>query len=624
MRDVCDHKRTTASLFVDHGSRSETREGQSGKGGSSSPGGHRSVAQASSEPSCESGDAPKFTRMLKELSRTVLVGSLLGVCSCGGSTSVPVAENARSEGAAPTKQKVPPAKALSPPPRLVVWLTIDQFRGDYLDRYDSLFSDEGLRGLIESGTWYREAHYEHAITETAPGHATLFTGASPSQHGIVANTWLRADGVEIASVGDESSPLTGPGIEQEAPPIKGRSPRQLMVPTVGDELIRSSGGRAKVIGISSKDRGAILPAGKGGQAFWLGPRGFVSSQYYGETAPEWLTAHHLEHPPESYLKGGWPLAASEETYSRPVRRSESVTTSFGLDFPHSFPEGMAPANVLSQTPFGDTAVLDLARRALIQEGLGVDDVPDLLSLSLSSTDAVGHLFGPESREFQDQLVRLDRSLAAFFQFLDARLGAESVLYVLSADHGGCESVEYLVDLGLPGFRLTEAAVLEAGQRILQIKYGRKDLILGSNSPYLFLDHEKLTSGGLSFVEVQRHLAHELRAHPGVFDAFATTGSLEPGELAQRVQVSIYPGRSGDVYVVPDSYSLFLQEENLAATHGSPWSYDTHVPIVIKGAGVARQVVERRVDVRSLAPTVARLMGTPVPGASTQPLLAETF
>lgn len=563
--------------------------------------------------------------MSKKLSLMALFVFLLSVCSCGGASPVPSAANAGSEAATTGgQQELSVNETKSPLPRLVVWLTIDQFRGDYLSRYDALFNDEGLRGLVRSGIWFQEAHYEHAITETAPGHATLFTGASPSQHGIVANSWLRADGVEIASVWDESSPLTGPGAEQDASPSQGRSPRQLMVPTVGDELIQNSGGQAKVVGISSKDRGAILPAGKAGRAYWLGPQGFVSSRYYGESVPPWLSEHHREHPPESYLKVGWPLAAAEELYTARVPPAESVSTSFGPDFPHSFRSDVAPATVLAQTPFGDASVLDLARRAILEEDLGVDSVPDILSLSLSSTDAVGHLFGPESREFQDQLVRLDRSLAGFFQFLEEHRGADSVIYVLSADHGGCESAEYLAGLGLPGLRLTEASLLDESQRILARRYGRKDLILGSNSPYLFLNHAALATGGLSLDEVQGHLAQGLRAYPGVFDAFATTGPIGPGELASRVQISIYPGRSGDVYVVPDLYSLFLQDESLAATHGSPWNYDTHVPIVIKGSGLTPQVVGRRVDVRSLAPTVSRLMGTPVPRASTKAPLFEVF
>lgn len=516
------------------------------------------------------------------------------------------------------KESTPPEK-----PTLVVWLTVDQFRGDYLERYRDHFLEDGFLRLVNNGTWYSNAHFSHAITETAPGHATLFTGAPPSVHGIVGNSWLRDDGFETVSVLDEESLLVGPG-EQETESKKGRSPHLLLVPTIGDELLRSTQGRAKVVGISTKDRGAILPAGMAGQAFWLGREGFVSSQYYFKTAPAWLLDHHKSHPPQDYLADGWELLKPAVNYRNPESESSQASVAMGRGFPHLISPETAPTKALASTPFGDTAVLDLARTVIKEAGLGADEVVDLLSLSLSSTDAIGHQFGPESREFEDQLFRLDQQLAQFFHDLDQVVGAGRLLFVLSADHGGCESAEFLQKFGLPGRRLTEPDLAQEVKRILVDHYGHARYLLGVNSPYVFLDPRAFKNAGVKRSEVAALVAEELAAFPGVHRAFTRDFRAGQNAFEQGVEEALHPYRSGDLYIVPDPYTLFLQDEDLTATHGSPWNYDSHVPVVISGPSIPHQRVDRWVSVSSLVPTVARLMGISPPPAALQPWLTEVF
>lgn len=504
--------------------------------------------------------------------------------------------------------------------RLVLWLTVDQMRGDYLEKYGAHFSNGGFRRLLEKGVWYKNAHYGHAITETAPGHATLFTGAAPRQHGIVGNSWLDQDGNEIASVLDASAPLIGPGVGKKQEPADGRSPRLLLVPTVGDELFFATGGRAHIISLSMKDRGAILPGGKKGRAVWMGDEGFVTSEYYGGV-PEWVGAHHEARPPVSYIERGWPLLLQPDAYQNAPAMSDHADEALGKGFPHRIPTGMAPVKALKQTPFGDEAVLDLARFAIESEGLGGDEVVDLLALSLSSTDVIGHYYGIESRELEDQLVRLDRSLGAFFTYLDEKVGQGSYSVVLSADHGGAESVEYSKAQGLEATRVTEAALERAAEEILAEKYGKKSYLVGVASPYVVLRRVEIQNDGRDLLEVRKVVADSIRRVPGVRLAHVVGAPLSDDANGRRIEAALHPERSGDVYVVPGEHSLLLQSEGFAATHGSPWNYDTHVPILVASPGGPHGIMsDRAVDVRSLAPTVAALMGISAPsGATLEPL-----
>lgn len=541
----------------------------------------------------------------------------LGFCAActSGRPPEPQAPTADPHVSKATAERAQPP--VGPAPRLVVWLTIDQLRGDSFSRFAHLITSDGFGALLGSGRHFTSATYAHAITETAPGHATLFTGASPSEHGIVANEWLTRDGKPVTSVLDPSAPLVGPEIDaSETEPGFGRSPRHLLLPTVGDALRQATRGQAKVVSVSVKDRGAILPAGRAGHAFWLGKRGFVTSRYYASVVPELLASHLERHPPSSYVGAAWSLLLPESKYQS---RLERPTLGSRVDarvetFPHRPPPGTTPAAWLRSTPFGDQAALDLAVHVLDALELGRDDVVDLLAVSLSSNDYVGHLYGPESREAEDTFARLDRLLSGFLAYIEQQVERERVLFVLSADHGISESPESQRDAGLPAGRLAERELEVAVRGSLQNAHGHDHFFSGIALPSVYLDRTAIARSGQDSLAVAARLANDLSKHAGVYRAYSLTHMRDGSEQSERVRQSIHEGRSGDVYVVLDPHHQ-IADGDYAASHGSPWLLDRHVPIVLRGPGVQPGTDPQPVDVRSLAGTVADLAGVPAPAGA---------
>lgn len=413
----------------------------------------------------------------------------------------------------------------------------------------------------------------------------------------------------------------------------------MLLPTIGDALIAASGGRSKVVSISAKDRAAILPGGFGGKAFWLEPQGFVTSRYYYDELPAWVARHAEEHPLERFRGTEWGLLYAPERYERRAqddRAAERPAFGLGRTFPHPLDgNDLELAGAVAATPFVDELTVSFALRALVAEELGADDAPDLLAVSLSATDRVGHAFGPESLEAEDNFARLDRQLARLLAAVNERVGAERTLVVLSADHGGCETAEQGEALGLRGARITPEELVAAARAFAKRELGDPDLVLGYANPSLWLDRARLQRRGLSPRAVAERLAETLRARDDVYDAFATeallegdlraTSELDDGALvplSRRVRASLYPGRSGDVYVVPRPHSLLLQNAEIAATHGSPWAYDSHVPLLVAGPGVRPGIHAAPVGPHQLATTVALLLGIPAPAGATRHALTD--
>ncbi len=563
----------------------------------------------------------KRARPLASLSLLVLLGGALLFCaSFGCSTSRPPESFAAVDSSETGEASIPERTATKT--RLVVWITVDQMRGDYLRRYESHFSERGFRRLMTSGVWYQEAHYGHAITETAPGHATLFTGVAPSEHGIIGNSWLTQDGGEVTSVSDPARSLITPW--QDDSKKGGASPHRLLAATVGDQMKNATSGRAQVVAVSIKDRSAILPAGQKGQAYWMGEKGFVTSDYYLKEAPAWLIQHQSEHPPESYIREGWPLARPESEYKYPLSTSVYAPDSLGLGFPHAVAAGKDLVRAVVHSPWGDRAVLDLALRVMDEFEMGKDSEVDLLSISFSSPDIIGHAYGPESREMEDCFLRLDDGLGELFSEIDRKIGWEHTLVVLSADHGGSESAEYLTAQGLKGRRLTEGMLESEARRALKTAFGHDRYLLGVSSPYVSLNEAALRKDERPLSEVLPLLVKSLQTVPGVLRVYEKGADEFSGEHGASVAAAMHPERSGHLYVVPEEYTLFLQDEDLAATHGSPFRYDTHVPVLFAGSSLKSAEVSRAVDVRSIAVTVAGVIGVPAPEGATFSVLSEVF
>jgi arylsulfatase A-like enzyme len=506
-------------------------------------------------------------------------------------------------------------------PRLVLQITVDQLRGDMLPRFRDRFGAGGLRRLMEQGVWYSNAHYGTGNTFTASGHAVLVTGADTSEHGMVANYWFdRTTGKRMYGVFD---------------PEHGLSPRNLGSTTIGDELVAASSGRSRAFAVAGKDRSAIIPAGRRGKAYWYSDAtgGFESSTWYGSALPSWIRAWNDARPAERYRGQVWTPFEPSVAGQTPTTTANELARpnpAVGRSFPHTLPDSADGAffGALPETPFLDEHTLSFTRELVSREKLGRGGATDYLSVSLSALDYVGHSYGPGSLEYADTLLRLDAALAGFLAFVDEQVGAGRTLIVLSADHGVDEIPEARRAAGYDADRFYPDEILVQVNGALAKRFGvTGNLVAAFVPPGLYLDRPRIAALELDPAAVEAALAAELRAVPGV--AFALThsdllaGRLPQTALMRRMQRAFHPQRSGDVVVVQQQFwYLYHDAECCAAMHGSPYSYDTFVPVIFVGPGIGPATVRRAVEPASIAPTIAALLGLDPPSGSAAPVLEE--
>ncbi len=535
-------------------------------------------------------------------------------------------------------------------PRLVLQITVDQLRADLPTRYYARLGEGGFRYLLEQGVVYRNAHHAHANTETIVGHATLATGAHPSGHGMVGNLWFdRETGFTTYNVEDSRYRLLTEGADvnedaeidptQRAARSEGRSPAAMLVTTFADELRTSNNGQSKVVGVSVKDRGAISMAGHSGTAYWFSKASgeFVTSTYYLDRYPGWVQEFNATNPAQRFADTAWELLHDQDTYlfgGSDDRHWETDVAGFGRTFPHSFGDGGSPyfTTWLTLSPAGDELVLDFAKQALVGEELGKDEITDYLSVSFSSTDYVGHVFGPSSLEAEDNILRLDMALAGLLAFVDEEVGLDNTLVVLSADHGGPDTPGYLNSLGIPaGYLDPENWDREAAIGRIKSRFRIKgELIETYDHPYLYFSAEVRSNPKIDQAELEAAVVSELMRFEGVSLAVSSSalrsGDLPDNELYRSVVRNFHPKRSGDVFLVfePNWFINDFDGLVVASTHGSPWNYDTHVPIVFAGFGLRPAVVEREVHTVDVAVTLAVLLGTKLPSGAVGKPLVEVF
>jgi predicted AlkP superfamily pyrophosphatase or phosphodiesterase len=528
-----------------------------------------------------------------------------------------------------------------PLPRLVLQITVDQLRGDLPVRYYDRLGEGGFRYLLDAGSVYRNAHHGHANTETIVGHTTLATGADPSMHGMIGNVWLdRGSEVLTYNVEDARYPVLtqGAGVDKktEIDPTQktarsdGRSPAAILVSTFSDELNLSQGGRSKVFGVSVKDRGAISMAGHTGKAFWFSKQSaeFITSSFYYDEYPQWVKDWNARGPVDKYAGQSWQLLHDRLTYlfgAFDDRPYETELPGYGRTFPHPFGErkGKYFTTLLTVSPVGDELTLDFAKALVRNEGLGRDSIPDYLSISFSSTDYVGHMFGASSLESEDNILRLDRTLADLFRFIDDEVGLDKTLIVLSADHGGPEAPGYLDELGFEADYVFPKTFDKAGAiKALKERFGiGEELITTYYHPYVYLNRKVIADKGLNQAEVEMAVAEELTRFDGVALAVPSsalsTGRVPDTPLIQSILRNYNPRRSGDIYVVfePNRFINDFDGLEVAATHGSPWRYDTYVPIIFAGMGIPAQRITRLVHTVDIAPTLSLWVGAKPPTGS---------
>ncbi|MCK4556704.1 MAG: alkaline phosphatase family protein, partial [Candidatus Aminicenantes bacterium] len=438
-------------------------------------------------------------------------------------------------------------------PKLVLQITVDQMRGDMPMRYKDRLGEGGFRYLMEKGTHYLNAHFAHADTETPIGHAALFTGTVPAHNGIVAGNWLDKDlGRIVYNVEDDRYPEVG----KEPQKGKGRSPKNLLSSTIGDELVINNNGRSRVFSISVKDRGAILPGGHAGKAFWFSKSNgaFVTSTYYYKDYPEWVKKWNAQKLADRYKETSWELMYDASTYmfgKMDDRPYEQDYFGMGRTFPHPFPsDSPYYYAALSLTPPGDELVAEFAKTLIANESLGQDEYPDLLAVSFSSTDYVGHVWGPSSLEAEDNVLRLDRLLEDLFRYVDTHVGLDNTLIILSADHGMCEAPEFMKSWGFEVGRLTSATI-EKGTIRNAIKDSLgvpAEVIQFYQHPYVYLNESEIEKTEYTVAQIEKAVAEEILKIPGFVAAVTRTdlinGTLAPTPLNKMIQNNFHPKRSG--------------------------------------------------------------------------------
>jgi predicted AlkP superfamily pyrophosphatase or phosphodiesterase len=508
-------------------------------------------------------------------------------------------------GAVATLFAAPPQSTKKP--KLVLAIVIDQFRYDYLLRFRNDYH-AGLARLLEQGAVFTNAHYLHAATVTAVGHSTFLSGAPPSISGIIANEWYdRESGKSVTSVFDPATKLVG-GV----PGMPGSSPRRLLVSTVADEL-KIQGGESHVIGVSIKDRSAILPAGHTADgAYWYDSdsNNWVTSSYYRAELPQWVQAVNAKQGYRRIIGASW----------LPVDAKEGEGTPFC-----TMVAGTATryCGGIEATPWGNEMIEEFAEQAVDGENLGRHAGTDVLAVSFSSNDYVGHAVGPDDPAVRDISIRTDRLLGKLLDQIDQRVGAGNTLVVLTADHGVAPVPEVNQERHMPGGRLAEQQLIGLMTDALVKRFGPGKWFAAPSPTMPYLNLELIHTKKLDPAEVEsvaadaaRHGAHIARVYTR---HELMTGAVQRDPIGNAISLGFFEPRFGDLYILAEPYYLF---DATGTTHGTPYDYDTHVPLIFCGSGIQPGVYARRVAINDVAPTLAEILQVERPSGSIGNVLAE--
>jgi predicted AlkP superfamily pyrophosphatase or phosphodiesterase len=533
---------------------------------------------------------------------------------------------------ASTDSAVPDGK-----PRLAVLLVFDQMRGDYLTRWEKLYTEKGFRRLMREGAWFDNCHYPYAHTVTGPGHASMLTGCSPEKHGIVGNEWFdRASGKEIGCVASDRyecvPPLAKSGGKTASSKWLGASPDRLLLPTVGDVLKEKSGSKGRVVSLSFKDRSAILPAGHHPDScYWLDTVSgtFVTSTYYRDRLEPWVADFNQRKPADKWFDKDWTRLRPDldyRDYSGPDDvDAEGIGIFQGRAFPHRLTGGVKKVSplyfqALYNSPFGNELMLDLAKRAIDTLQLGQRDDPDLVCLSFSCNDPIGHCWGPDSQEVLDVTLRSDRIVEELLAYLDAKVGKGQYVIAMSADHGIGPLPEVSRQQGKPAGRISPTVLSRDAEKFLQQSFGKlgdekTHWIEDASYPWIYLNREAIHEHGFEEDEVEQALARWIKEQPGFLTAYGRNqllrGLPEDDKIGAQVRRSFYADRSGDLEAVVKPY--YLCTSRLTGTlHGTPHPYDTHVPLVVYGAGIQPGRHKEKVTPQAVAAILSRALDIPAP------------
>ncbi|APG61123.1 alkaline phosphatase PafA [Christiangramia salexigens] len=515
------------------------------------------------------------------------------------------------------------AQVVEEKPKLVIGIVVDQMRYDYLTRFWDKFEEGGFKRLVNKGYNFKNNHFNYVPTYTGPGHASVFTGTTPAYHGVISNSWYdKFEKQEVYCASDYS--VESVGTETRAGKM---SPHRMKSTSFADENRLHTQMKGKTIGIALKDRGAILPAGHAANAaYWFkgGEEGnWITSSYYMNELPDWVSEFNDSDIAGSYLKT-WNTLKNIDTYTESGDDHNNFEFGFNGKETATFPydlKKIAPENanyeIIKATPFGNDLTVEFAKAAIKGEKLGSDNITDVLTLSFSSTDYVGHNFGVNSKEIQDTYMRLDLALADLLNYLDKQVGEDNYTLFLTADHGGVDVPSYLNSKKIPAGYFNEAKFREEFESFITNKFDSDSLIENISNSQIFLNYEMVKKKKLNVAEVETEIAHYLLQQEDISRVF-TRSQLESGSyvegIGELVQNGFNQKRSGDIIFVLDPGYIIYPETG--STHGSGFAYDTHAPLLFYGKGIKHGSTTERSEIIDIAPTISALLGIAFPNAST--------
>ena len=516
--------------------------------------------------------------------------------------------------------------------KLVIGIVIDQMRYDYLTRFADRYGKDGFNRILKNGFSLENAHYNMIPTYTAVGHASIYAGTSPSNHGIISNNWYDkvlkksiycVDDVNYKTIGNE-------GI------VGQKSPHRLYTTTVADQLQLAQNMQGKTIGISIKDRAAILPVGHtANAAYWYdagNKNQWITSSFYMEELPDWVKEFNSNNKADAYLNETWETLYDVETYTQSRADNNIYENNLNGQEKPIFPKDLKKLreqndnfSLIKTIPAGNTYTLDFIKAAIKGEQLGKSEFTDFLAVSFSSTDYVGHRYGVASVETEDTYLRLDKDLAHFFNFLDTEVGKENYTLFLTADHAAVHVPSYLQSLKIPAHYLSTKKLKKFLSDITQKYFNSKELIENISNYQIFLNQEKIEALGFNKNTVAQRLADEVLSFDKIYKA-VTARTLQTTNFTEGIMHALQQGYnpkfSGDVLMIP--YPATLNYSRKGTSHGSGYSYDTHVPLIFYGNGIKKGASKKTYKIIDIAPTISNLLKIEAPNGTSGKIIEEVL
>ena len=508
------------------------------------------------------------------------------------------------------------------PAKLIVGIVVDQMRNDYLFRFEKHYGKGGFKRLMAEGFYFKNTHYSYVPTYTGPGHASIYAGTTPRYHGIISNDWYdKYSGKEIYCVGDSNYNTVGNAT------IDGKmSPQYLFSTTITDELKYTTNFKGKVIGISLKDRGAILPAGHSGDAaYWLSGKDWITSTYYMKELPKWVSDFNGSRRVENYVAKDWNTLLPIADYTESIEDDNNYEMVYKGELKPIFPHKLSVLkdanygyNIIKGTPFGDTVMEEFAEAAIENESMGKDEVTDFLALSFSAIDYVGHRYGPNSIEMEDAMIRLDRDLEKLLNFLDAKVGKGEYQLFLTADHAGAPVASWMQSKKIPGGYMNYPLMDSLLNIQITNKFGNFKFIKNFSNDQFFYDHELLAAKNINEEIFSKFIRTFLMKNFEEISEVFTADQLRNAQFTEGIESFLKKGyntkRSGDLMIVPQVG--YIDYGNKGTTHGTGYDFDTHVPLLFFGNGIKQGMSSERVLIEDIAPTISILNNLNFPNACT--------